>query len=200
MGGANSIGIPNTLKAAYDPLSTTPNTAGFVDYLSRGYGLLQNLGANIILKLETDKDANIAYLTAPMPASTNTSDPFLQVWTLTLPFLLLLIFIPPVYNTVFLIVREKESRIKESMRMMGMKDSAYWLSWWCYYSCVSFMICLLAWCVLLINCIEHSNIFLVFIFFLFYAQAVFAEITFLAALFENSKFSGLVGTLIYFGF
>ena len=91
-----------------------------------------------------------------------------------MPFLLPLIFIPPVYNTVFLIVKEKESRIKESMRMMGMKDKAYWLSWYVYFTMVSTMICFLAWCVLLINCIEYSNVFLVLVFFIFYAQAVFA--------------------------
>ena len=29
MGGPNSIGIPNTQKPAYNPLQTTPETAGF---------------------------------------------------------------------------------------------------------------------------------------------------------------------------
>lgn len=54
MGGANSIGIPNTQKAAYNPLSTTPDTTGFEDYLTRGYSVLHNLAANVILKIETD--------------------------------------------------------------------------------------------------------------------------------------------------
>lgn len=53
MGGANSIGIPNTQKAAYDPLATVPDTSGFLDYLSRGYSVLHNLAANVILKIET---------------------------------------------------------------------------------------------------------------------------------------------------
>ena len=201
MGGPNSIGIPNTQKDAYNPLARTPDTKGFVDYLNRGYSVIHNLAANIVLKLETGKaDANIALLSAPMPASADITDPFLDVWKLTLPFLLLLIFIPPVYNTVFLIVKEKESRTKESMRMMGMKDSAYWLSWYVYYTCISTLICILAWSVLLINCIEYSNIFLVLLFFIFYAQAVFGQIVFLSSLFEQSKYSGIVGTLIYFGF
>lgn len=134
-----------------------------------------------------------------MPASNNKSDPYTQILTSTLPFLLLLIFIPPVYNTVFLQVKEKESRIKESMRMMGMKDSAYWLSWYAYYTCVSTAMVFLAWIVLLINVMPNSNVFLVFVYLLFYAQAVFGEIIFLTALFENSKYSGLVGTLLYFG-
>lgn len=201
MGGPNSIGIPNTQNAAYNPLATTPDTKGLVDYMTRGYSTLHNLAANVVLKLESNNnDATISLLVAPMPASSDTNDPFTQVWTLTLPFLLLLIFIPPVYNTVFLLVKEKESRIKESMRMMGMKDKAYWLSWYVYFTIISTLICLLSWIVLLINCIQHSNSFLVLVFFIFYAQSVFAQIVFLSALFENSKYSGIVGTLIYFGF
>lgn len=208
MGGPNSIGIPNTQKDPYQPLATIPDTKGFVDYLNRGYSVLHNLGANIALKLEVKKkesdeekvkSAQITYLNAPMPASNDTSDPYEDVITLTLPFLLLLIFIPPVYNMVFQIVKEKESRIKESMRMMGMKDRSYWLSWYVYYTCISTTIVFLAWLVLLINVMPNSNSFLVFLFFLFYAQAVFGEIVFLSSLFENSKYSGLVGTLIYFG-
>ena len=86
---------------------------------------------------------------------------------------MLLIFIPPVYNTVFMLVKEKESRIKESMRMMGMKDLAYWLSWYAYYTIISTLIVILAWLVLLINCLTYSNSFLVLVFMIFYAQAVF---------------------------
>jgi len=174
MGGPNSIGIPNTQKAAYNPLQTTPDTTGFVDYLTRGYSVLHNLAANVVLKIESgDDNAIITLLSAPMPASSNTSDPFTQVLTSTLPFFLLLIFIPPVYNTVFLMVKEKESRIKESMRMMGMLDSAYWLSWYVYYTCVSSSIVFLSWLILIINCIEYSNSFLILVFMFLYAQAVF---------------------------
>jgi len=83
--------------------------------------------------------------------------------------MVLLMFIPPVYNTVFMLVKEKESRIKESMRMMGMKDSAYWLSWYVYYTTISTLVALLAWSVLLINCIKASDSILVLIFFILYA-------------------------------
>lgn len=84
--------------------------------------------------------------------------------------------------------------------MMGMKDCSYWMSWYCYYTLVSTLIVFLSWLVLLVNCMKYSNSFLVLVFMIFYAQAVFGQIIFLAALFENSKYAGLVGTLIYFGF
>ena len=107
-----------------------------------------------------------------MPAETNVSDSFKQVWSKIFPFLIILTFIPPVYNMVSLLVREKETRIKESMRMMGMGDAAYWLSWYVYYTIITFLIVILAWGVLMINCIVYSNPFLVFCLLMLYAQSV----------------------------
>jgi hypothetical protein len=105
-----------------------------------------------------------------MPATSNVTDTsFTDIAFGVLPFLLLLIFIPPVYNTIFLIVREKESRTKESMRMMGMNDSSYWLSWYVYYTLITTVIVLLAWGVLCINVIVYSNPFLILAFMFLYA-------------------------------
>jgi len=201
MGGPNSIGIPNTQKPAYNPIQTTPDTSGMKDYLKRGYETLHNLAANIVLKIElNDVNAKISLLTMPMPATNDKSDSFTQVITGVLPLLLLLIFIPPVYNTVYLIVREKETRIKESMRMMGMSDTSYWLSWYVYYTVVTSVIVFFSWFILLINVIVYSNSFLILIFMLLYAQAVFAQILLISMFFESSKYSNIVGALIYFAF
>ena len=49
-------------------------------------------------------------------------------------------FVPPVYRTTYRIVGEKESKVKESMRMMGLKDFPYWASWLTYYSVVNTII------------------------------------------------------------
>jgi ABC-type Na+ efflux pump permease subunit len=70
----------------------------------------------------------------PFPVSETTTDSFYDVLAGVLPLFLILIFILPVYNTTSLIVKEKEQRTKESMRMMGMSDTSYWLSWFVFYS------------------------------------------------------------------
>ena len=69
---------------------------------------------------------------------------------------------------VFMLVKEKESRIKESMRMMGMTDTAYWLSWFVYYTMINTAISTLAWLILLYNVINFSSPFLVWLFFWLY--------------------------------
>ena len=37
-----------------------------------------------------------------------------------LTFFLIIMYIPPVYRTTYRIVQEKDSKVKESMRMMGL--------------------------------------------------------------------------------
>jgi hypothetical protein len=65
--------------------------------------------------------------------------------------LILLLYVLPVYNMVFFIVKEKEYRAKESMRMMGLSDVPYWLSWWVYYTLINTVTAFLAWLILSIN-------------------------------------------------
>ena len=77
-------------------------------------------------------------------------------------------FIPPVYNMVFKIVREKESRTKETMRIMGMTDMPYWFSWLAQYTIINTIVVLLSWGALMINVINYSQGWYILIFFWLY--------------------------------
>ena len=144
-------------------------------------------------------EASITIMNQPLPTETNISDPFSKILANILPFFLLIAYIPPVYNCVFHLVKEKESRAKESMRMMGMNDTAYWLSWFVYYTFVNTIISTLAWIVLLPNVINFSSWAYLWLFFWLYGESVFGQIVFLQSLFSASKYAGIVSTLVYFG-
>jgi hypothetical protein len=49
----------------------------------------------------------------------------------------------PVYRTLQRIISEKETKARESMKMMGLKDSSYWLSWFTYYLIITVIISIL---------------------------------------------------------
>ena len=153
LGGTSSVGIPTTKGPAYDPLETAPDPLSYLKWFRRGFTTLHNLAANVVLKIETDDAAaSITMLTDAMDSVNNVKDGSFQgVMLKILPFLFVLIFVPPVYNMVSLIVKEKESRVRESMRIMGMSSISYWLSWYVYYTLISTLFVLLAWAVLSIN-------------------------------------------------
>lgn len=100
---------------------------------------------------------------------------------------------------VFRLVKEKESGAKESMRMMGMTDAPYWLSWFVHYTAINTVVSLCAWGVLLINTIQYSSKGYLLLFFWLYGEAVFGQIVFLQSFFSQSKFAGIVATIVYFG-
>lgn len=115
-----------------------------------------------------------------------------------LPLLMLFMYILPVFTIVSLIVKEKESKARESMRMMGMTDSPYWLSWFAYYTILNTILSLIAWAVLCINVIGFSNPIFVFLWIWLYGQAIFGEIVFMQSLFSRAKYSGLISAVVYF--
>ena len=85
-----------------------------------------------------------------------------------MPLFMLLGYIPPVYNLTFKIVREKETRTKETMRIMGMADLPYWLSWFVFYTLINTVVTTLAWGILLINVINYSQpVYLWLLFWLY---------------------------------
>ena len=86
-----------------------------------------------------------------MPTDTTVYDPFGTALAILLPLFLLLAWIPPVYNMTFKITREKESRIKETMRIMGMTDTPYWLSWFCFYTLINTIVSTCSYLVLTIS-------------------------------------------------
>jgi ATP-binding cassette subfamily A (ABC1) protein 3 len=60
-------------------------------------------------------------------------DDFALIFSNMMPFFMLLIYILPTYRLISNIVSEKESKARESMKMMGLVDFSYWLSWFFYY-------------------------------------------------------------------
>jgi len=76
---------------------------------------------------------------------------------------MILMYIPLLYRMVYRIVYEKVTRAKESMRMMGLGDFAYWSSWLAYYTIVNTVLVLICWAILLYNVYSRKSAFLLFV-------------------------------------
>ena len=116
-----------------------------------------------------------------------------------MPFFMLLIYILPMYRLLSNMVSEKESKARESMKMMGLVDFSYWLSWWTYYFIIVTIISALCILVLGFNVVQYSNRFLIFIFFELFGLSLFGLAVFLQAFFSKARVAAITGTLIYFG-
>ena len=88
--------------------------------------------------------------------------------------------------------------MKETMRIMGMTDLPYWLSWFVFYTLMNTIVTTMAWGFLLPSVIHYSNKGYMWLFFWLYGEAIFGQIIFLQSMFSGSKYAGIVSTIIYF--
>jgi ATP-binding cassette subfamily A (ABC1) protein 3 len=125
-------------------------------------------------------------------------DDFGQILSGIFPFFIILVYLGPIYQTIYAIVQEKELRSKESMRMMGMSDFSYWLSWFVFYSIQVSIVALISWGCLMINVINDGSAGYIFLYIWLFGLSCFGQIILYQALFSRAKYSGLVGILIFF--
>lgn len=144
-------------------------------------------------------NAAIGITLVPFKTDKYVKDDFSLIFSNMMPFFMLLIYILPLYRLISNVVSEKESKARESMKMMGLVDFSYWASWWVYYFIVVTIISALCIFVLSFNVIKYSNKGLVFLFFEIYGLSLFGLAVFLQAFFSKARVAAITGTLIYFG-
>ena len=194
--GAN---IPATMAPTTETFTTAPNLNAYDQLSLSGYDFAQNLVANMILQVQSGVDnASINLMNIPLPSENTVTDSFSTILSGLFPLFLILIFMGPIYSTVYGLVLEKQQRSKESMRMMGMTDLPYWLSWFAFYSLQSTVVCLIGWGCLCINVLDNGGSGYIFLYMWLFGEAVFGQVIFYQALFSRAKYSGLVSVLLFF--
>lgn len=109
----------------------------------------------------------------PFPVPELMIDGLKILLQLSMTLFILLMYIPLLYRTVYRIVFEKTTRAKESMRIMGLTDTPYWLSWYAYYTIVNTMVATGAWYVLMINIFSRRSGAVLWLVIWLYGQSLF---------------------------
>lgn len=90
-------------------------------------------------------------MVVPFKSSPVPLDFFPLVLVPTMGFFIQIVFIPLLYRTINRVVCEKSTRAKESMRMMGMGDFPYWMSWFIQWTLSNTILVTIMWGILMIN-------------------------------------------------
>lgn len=116
----------------------------------------------------------------------------------SLAFFFLLTFFTPMYWMISFIVDEKSSRAREGMKIMGLWDTPYWLSWFLYYLIISTIISLVSAGILKINIFVESSYGVLFLFLWLYGLSLFSLATLITCFIEWPWTAGIIATLIHF--
>lgn len=112
------------------PRAKPDNDGGDPGYVREGFVQVQKaIDFAYIQQYNTNIDkVNVELKRFPFPPYND--DKFVSIIAAFLPFIIVLSFVFTVIITAKQIVYEKETGLKEAMKLMGMKSWVYWLSWY----------------------------------------------------------------------
>ena len=133
-----------------------------------------------------------------MPTTPYTANDFQSVIGSLLPIFYMLAFLYPFSRFIRNLVLEKEEKIKEGMKIMGLSDTVYGLSW---LITLGIQVLISAIGILLVTrhtVFEYSDDLPIFCYFFFFGISVVMFSFLLATFFSKSKTAAIMGSLFFF--
>ncbi|XP_036595067.1 phospholipid-transporting ATPase ABCA1 [Trichosurus vulpecula] len=189
----------NKIKDAYwDP---GPRADPFEDlrYVWGGFAYLQDVVEQAIIRTLTGSEESTGIYVQQMPYPCYVDDIFLRVMSRSMPLFMTLAWIYSVAVIIKGIVYEKEARLKETMRIMGLDNGILWFSWF-----ISSLIPLLVSAGLLVlilklgNLLPYSDPSVVFLFLSVFAVVTILQCFLISTLFSRANLAAACGGIIYF--
>ncbi|XP_041352800.1 cholesterol transporter ABCA5-like [Gigantopelta aegis] len=93
------------------------------------------------------------------------------------------------------LVAEKEKKIREGMKMMGLRDSAWWLSWTLVYMLIIFVVTVIMILIVMITSFfPNSNLLIVFMMLYLYGMSIISMAFLLTPFFRKAQVAGNVAS------
>ena len=180
----------------YNPY-VAPNECPAYSYITSGFTALQvSLDMAIIDVTNSGTvgfdDVDEAVKTQMFPKS--EYPPNIQYLQSTISIYMVWGFSPMVNFLLVNLVTEKEKKIKEGMKMMGLSDMAFWLSWFITYGIIMLVTVLITAVISVLAILPNSNFFIVFIMYLGYGLSVISFSFMLTPFFNKAVVAGAIGS------
>uniref|UniRef100_A0A3Q0R836 ATP binding cassette subfamily A member 7 n=1 Tax=Amphilophus citrinellus TaxID=61819 RepID=A0A3Q0R836_AMPCI len=169
-------------------------------YIWGGFVYVQDLVERAVSRVLTGVRQTTGIYIQQMPYPCYVDDVFLRVLNRSLPLFMTLAWIYSVAMIIKGVVYEKEARLKETMRIMGLGTGTLWLSWFIssivpFLFSAALLIALLKWG----DILPYSNPAVIFFFLTAFATATIMQCFLISTFFSKANLSAACGGLIYFG-
>ncbi|XP_053559159.1 phospholipid-transporting ATPase ABCA1-like [Bombina bombina] len=168
-------------------------------YLWGGFAYIQDMIDHGIIRLQTNEKDLMGVFTQQIPYPCYVNDVYMRSLSRSLPLFMTLAWIYSVAMIVKGIVYEKEARLKETVRMMGLGSGTYRFSWF-----ISSFIPLVISAFLLTitlkfgNILRYSDPSVFFVFMVIFCFATIMECFFISVFFSKANLAAACGGIIYF--
>ncbi|RHY39642.1 hypothetical protein DYB38_003206 [Aphanomyces astaci] len=163
--------------------------------------LLEALPLNSTLALLRPlKQAPQAYVgatTYPFPIQAYIKAPFYSMVSQVFSIIFILAYLHAVSRVIVVLTQEKETRARELMKILGVRDAAIVLSWYITYLLIFVVSSVLA-ALAGTQLFPNTSFGYLFILFFLYSTSIFAYGFLVSCIFSNSKTAGTAGNVFYF--
>ncbi|XP_053233210.1 glucosylceramide transporter ABCA12 [Podarcis raffonei] len=175
------------------------NSASQSQIYSRAFIYIQDSIDRAIIELQTGKTAEeIAVQVQATPYPCYNKDMFLTSVTYSLPFMLMAAWILYIAAFVKKLVEEKDLRLYEYMKMMGVNSSSHFIAW--FIECATFLLITTTFLIVMLKVgkvLSNINVVILFLYLLDYSFSIIAMCYLISVFFNNTNIAALVGCLIY---
>ncbi|XP_027533821.1 ATP-binding cassette sub-family A member 12 isoform X2 [Neopelma chrysocephalum] len=166
---------------------------------SRAFIYIQDNIERAIIELQTGKKPEeIAVQVQAMPYPCYNKDMFLTSVTYSLPFALMAAWVLFIADFVKTLVQEKDLRLYEYMKMMGVNASSHFIAW--FVECAIFLLITVTFLIIVLkvgDILPKTNTALLFLYLMDYSLSIIAMSYFISVFFNNTNIAALVGSLVY---
>jgi len=190
--------------------TTLPNTNRIVNYVARGLNTRYRryyLSGYLTLQRTIDEfamsrvgcdDVNSNIWSMPMPTAKFEQNVFFTAVGFLLGLTIAMAFLYPTSRTIKMIVEEKESRMKETLLILGVRPWAHWLSWFLSSNFTYLISAMLVTWALTTSILVNSNAVYLYVFIGFFSTATVGFCFVVAACFSRAKLAAIVGPMAFF--
>jgi len=190
--------IPQGIKKSWDIFENNPDQRAFNLWQSSGYIYMMKIMNDLIYQTVSNNSQNkIDIIVAPEKYTVLKTDSFGNFIGFLLPFFIVIAYLSPMIILVFRMVREKETRVKEGMKIMGLTESSYFFSWLLHYICLTTFHSIFNSAILM-GVFKFIPFGYVFLFFWLYGICIFSMAYFFQALIDKTRIAMIISILIYF--
>ncbi|XP_029561835.1 retinal-specific ATP-binding cassette transporter [Salmo trutta] len=168
-------------------------------YIWGGFAYLQDMVEHGILKIQTGHDWPLGVYVQQMPYPCYVDDLFMLTLNRCFPIFMVLAWIYSVSMTVKSIVLEKELRLKETLKAMGVTNGVIWYTWFIdSFIMMSASTALLTLIIMAGKVLNYSSPLVVFLFLLTFTMATIMQCFLLSVFFNKANLAAACSGIIYF--
>ncbi|GIY08391.1 phospholipid-transporting ATPase ABCA1 [Caerostris darwini] len=168
-------------------------------YITYGFAYLQDMIEHAIIKEQTGRKSDTGIYLQQFPYPCYIFDQFIMALSRTFPLFMVLSWVYTSSMIIKSIVYEKEHRLKEVMKVMGLNNGVLWLAWF-----IKSILSMTASCFLLMiilvygNVMENSDPGVIFVFLLCYSVSTIMLSFLFSTLFSRANLAAAAGGMLFF--